>query len=215
MRKILLVALMSAIFTTCFAQGRSVVLSHYIFPEFQKGTVLMKSGMKNITMLNYNSLTEEMIFESNGKKLAMAKLEEIDTVYVDGRVFFPLQNKFVEVLHRNKYELYAVHKCSITDPGKPAAYGGTSHTSSTTSISSISSGGQIYNLQLPDGFTTKPYTDYWLKKDGKMILCVSMKHLTKQFDEKSNLVKKFIKEHKTKFENPESLIELIKFLEQN
>lgn len=215
MRKILLVALVSALVTNCFAQGRTVELSHYIFPDFIKGTVLMKSGKKNVAMLNYNSLTEEMIFDSNGKQLAMAKLEDVDTVYVDDRVFFPLQNKFVEVLHHNKYDLYAIHKCSITDPGKPAAYGGTSQTSSTTSISSISSGGQIYKLQLPDGFKAKPYTDYWLKKDGKLTMCVSLKQLTKQFSDKSDLVKKFIKENKTKFENPESLIELIKFLEQN
>ncbi len=198
-----------------FAQSRGVELSHYVFPEFIKGTVLMKSGVKNTTMLNYNSVTEEMIFDTNGKKLAISKIEDIDTVYIEQRKFFPIQGKFVELLYRNKYELYAIHKCGVTDPGKPAAYGGTSQTSSTTSYSSISSGGQVYNLQLPDGFKAKPYIEYWLKKDGKLAMVNSLRQLAKQFDDKSDSFKKFVKEHKIKIEDPENVVDLIKFLEQN
>jgi hypothetical protein len=40
-------------------------------------------------LLNYNSLTEEMIFENNGKKLAIGKgeLELVDTVFIKDRKF--------------------------------------------------------------------------------------------------------------------------------
>ncbi|MEK7719275.1 MAG: hypothetical protein AAB347_06655 [Bacteroidota bacterium] len=195
-------------------QKNKVELSHYVFPEFVKGTVLMKSGVKNPTMLNYNALTEEMIFDTNGKKLSISKLEEIDTVYIQDRKFFPLKDKFVELIYRNKFELYAAHKCSVIDPGKPAAYGGTSQTSSVTSYSSIIAGGQAYQMKLPDGYTTKPYTDYWLKRDGKLNSFLSLRQLSRLFDDKSDLFKKYVKEHKTVYDKEENLVELIKYMEQ-
>ena len=195
-------------------QKNKVELSHYILPEFVKGTVLMKSGVKNTTMLNYNSLTEEMIFDTDGKKLTITKLEYIDTVYIEDRKFFPLQDKFVELIYHNKFELYAAHKCSVIEPGKPAAYGGTSQTSSTTSYSSLVAGGLAYQLKLPDGYTTKPYTNYWLKRDGKMSLFISLRQLSKLFDDKSDRYKKYVKEHKVVYDKQENLVELIKYMEQ-
>ncbi|MEI7828235.1 MAG: hypothetical protein WCI31_00625 [Prolixibacteraceae bacterium] len=212
--KILSLLLTFCLFTFIVnAQRGKVELSHYIFPEFTKGTVLMKSGTVNPTSLNYNALTEEMIFNSNGKNLAMTRLEEIDTVYIEKRKFFLVNNKFVELLYRNKYDLYIAHKCSVVEPGKPAAYGGTSQTSSTTSYSSILSGGQAYELSLPEGYTTKPYFEYWLKKDGKLTLIINMRQLAKQFDDKSDQFKKFVKENKVKYDDQEGILSLVKFME--
>jgi len=199
----------------CYSQRKVVELSHYIFPDFIKGTVLMKNGVKNDALLNYNSLTEEMIFENSGKKLAMGNIELIDTVYIDGRKFFVMNTKFVELVYHSKCDLIAEHKCNIKDPGKPAAYGGTSQTSSTTSYSSFFSGGQVYELNLPDGYETRPYTEYWLKKDGQLTKFLSLRQLSKLFDGKDAQFKDFVKKHDVKLENQAGLIELIKYLEEN
>ncbi|HWS00479.1 MAG TPA: hypothetical protein VN249_07670 [Prolixibacteraceae bacterium] len=214
MRTSYLLMILCFISASCFSQNRNTEISHYILPEFREGIVSMKAGGKNVTMLNYNSLTEEMIFDTNGKKLAIDKLDDIDAIYIDERKFIPLQNKFVEILYQNKYEVYAAHKCSWVDPGKPAAYGGTSQTSATTSYTSIIGGGQVYELALPEGITTKPYTEYWLRKDGKLSLFINIRQLSKQFDDKSDIFKKYVKEHKVTYENQDSLIELIKYMEQ-
>ncbi len=196
------------------SQSHKVELSHYIFPEFIKGTVLLKSGAKNPTMLNYNSLTEEMIFDTNGKKMAIARPEDIDTVYIEDRKFFPMNDKFVELIYHNKIELYAAHKCSVVDPGKPAAYGGTSQTSSTTSYSSLISGGQAYQLKLPDGYTTKPYTNYFMKRDDKLTMFVNLRQLSKLFSEKSDQFKKYVKENKVDIEDLDAVVGLVKYMEQ-
>ncbi len=197
-----------------FAQYKKIEMTHYIFPEFIKGTVKMHSGGTNTPMLNYNSLTEEMIFDNAGKKLAMDKLNDIDTIYIEGRIFIPHQKKFIELIHRNIYELYAVHKCSLIDPGKPAAYGGTSQTSASTSFSSFSSGGQLYELSLPDGYTTKPYTEYILLKEGKYNSFLTMKQLSRLFEDQSAQFKEYTKSHKVKYEDQKSIVELISFLEK-
>jgi hypothetical protein len=208
--------LLSVIFISlsAFAQNKQIEMTHYIFPEFTKGIVKMHAGGTNTPMLNYNSLTEEMIFESNGKKLAMDKLNDIDTIYIEGRIFIPYQKKFIELIHKNKYELFVNHKCSLIDPGKPAAYGGTSQTSASTAFSSFSSGGQLYELSLPDGYTTKPYTEYLLLKDGKYNPFLTIKQLSKMFEAQAASFKTYTKSHKVKYEDQESIVELIRFMEQ-
>lgn len=215
MKSVILLLFSCLVLTGSFAQRNKPEISHYLLPEFSKGTVLMKSGVKNSALLNYNALTEEMIFDTHGKKLAMAKLEDIDTVFIENRKFFPMQNKFVELIYHGKYELYACRKAGIIDPGKPVGYGGTSQTSSVTSYSSIISGGQAYELALPEGIKTNPTTDYWLKTEGKPVLFLNLRQLSKQFENKADLFKKYVKENKVKYEDEARLIELIKFMEKN
>jgi hypothetical protein len=214
MRTVYLSLILCLISTLGYNQARKTDVSHYLFPEFKKGNVVMHSGIKNVTMLNYNAVTEEMIFEANGKKLAVSKLDEIEAIYIEERKFIPFHNKFVEIIYQNIYELYAAHKCSVTEPGKPAAYGGTSQTSASTSYSSISSGGQVYELSLPQGIETKPYTEYWIRKDDEVSSFLNMRQLSKNFSDKSDIFKKYVKEHKVTYENQESLIGLIKYMEQ-
>jgi hypothetical protein len=198
-----------------FGQVKVLELTHYLFPEFSKGYVLMKNGMKSEALLNFNSLTEEMIFENKGTKLAMSQLDNIDTIFIHDRKFVPINNKYLELVYQSKYTLFAEHKCSIKDPGKPAGYGGTSQTSATSSYTSYFSGGQVYELQLPDGFQTKPFVDYWLLKDGKMNKFLSLRQLSKFFTDKEALFNIYVKKQDVKYADEESLIELIKFLEAN
>jgi hypothetical protein len=212
--KTLLLVLFSCFSVLVSAQTRTLEMTHYIFPEFVRGTVVLHKGGTTTAMVNYNALTEEMIFDKQGKKLAMTNLADIDTVLIEGRVFIPYKKTFIELIHKNKFELFVAHKCSLIEPGKPAAYGGTSQTSATTAVSSISAGGQIYELALPDGYTTRPYTEYLLNKDGRMTSFLSLRQLSKIFDSQSDQFKSYTKTHKVDYDNRESLVELVKFMEQ-
>ena len=80
MKLIFLFIFVAAAFNDSFGQAKALEITHYLFPEFAKGTVLMKNGIKNDASLNYNSLTEEMIFENNGKKLAVSQLDKIEKI---------------------------------------------------------------------------------------------------------------------------------------
>jgi hypothetical protein len=177
----------------------------------------MKSGIKNQALLNYNSLTEEMIFDSNGKKLAIANGEQrlIDTVFIEDRKFIPLNNVFFELLYHSKSDLFIEHKCSMIPPGKPTAYGGTSQTSSITSLSSINSGGRLYELDLPEGYEIKPYSCYWLKKNGELNKFINLKQLMKFYIDKKDLFKAYTKKNDVKYNNQESIVQFITYLETN
>lgn len=217
MKRILVIFLLNLVLFSSFAQNRGVELSHYIFPEFKNGTVLMKSGQQHQALLNYNTLSEEMIFEDKGRKLAISKeeKEKVDTVFIEGRKFFVLNGRFAELIYRSGYELYAEYRCDVKYPGKPAGYGGTSETSSVSTYSGVYSGGVLYELKLPDDFKIKPYIIYWLKKDGVINKFVNLKQLNKIFSDRKDLIKEYISSNKTDFNDRESLIRLIRYLESD
>jgi len=88
------------LFVTVTKAQRTIELSHYLFPEFTKGSVMMKDGTETSAMLNYNAVTREMIFQQNGRVLALADptLSLTDTVRIEDRKFVLFDDEFVEVL---------------------------------------------------------------------------------------------------------------------
>lgn len=217
MKRIVAVLLFSLILFSSFCQSQGVELSHYVFPDFTNGSVLMKSGQQHQALLNYNALSEEMIFVDKGTKLAISKeeKEKVDTVYIKGRKFFVLDGRFLELIYRSGYELYAEHRCDVKYPGKPAGYGGTSETSSISTYSGVYSGGILYELRLPDDFSIKPYLIYWLMKDGKINKIVNLKQLNKVFGDRKDQIKEYVSSNKTDYNDMESMVGLIRYLEAN
>lgn len=215
MKRIFFLSILCLCFTASYSQKVEVVISHYLFPLFTEGTVLMKDGKVNTLPLNFNSLTEEMVFKGSSKVLAIGKgeIELVDTVYIKHRKFVVLDNKFVELLYKQGCELYAEHKCGVVAPGKPGPFGTTSQTSSTTVMSGLYAGGSVYALSLPEGYSTRPYIYYWIKKNGELTKFVNLRQLQKFYQDKKNLYKTYDKEHEVKFNDQESIANLVKYLE--
>ena len=77
----------------------------------------MKNGKTQTAMMNYNMITEEMIFENGSTRLAMDNLETIDTVYLDSRRFVPHDKIFHEVLINDRISLFKKHKSNLLQSG--------------------------------------------------------------------------------------------------
>lgn len=195
-----------------------VNLSHYVFPDFQPGVVLLKNGVRNNAKLNYNAASEEMVFDENGKILAIgnAVLPQIDTVFIASEKFIRVNNKFVKIIiDEPEIDLFVEYKCRLIPPGKPAAYGGTSQTSSTTSYSSILSDGRVYNLKLPDDYKVIPYNVFWLNRDGKLQSFSTLGQLKKIYRDKKKLIGDYLKKNEVKLTDEKSVEDVINYLENN
>lgn len=194
-------------------------LSHYVFPEFQSGVVLLKNGVRNNAKLNYNAASEEVVFfDENGKILAVgdAVLPQIDTVFIADNKFVRLNNKFLKIMiDEPDVKLFAEHKCRLIPPGKPAAYGGTSQTSSTTSYSSIMSDGKVYDLKLPDDYKIIPYNVFWINRNGKLQSFSNIGQLKRIYRDKKKVVNDYLKKNDVKLTNEKSIEEAIIYLENN
>jgi hypothetical protein len=194
-----------------YSQDDDKGLSHYIFPEFRKGKIKFKNLQVTEMMLNYNSVTEEMIFDSNGKKLAIADPMSIDTIRIQGRKFIPTQNIFYEVILESWVPLLIRHTATVISPGKPSGYGTTSQTSAITQKSSLVASRGIYEIHLPGEYEVTPETEFMIKQDSKIYKISNSNQVIKYFPEKKEAIREFVKKNRTSFKKSEDMKMLIDF----
>ena len=196
-----------------FAQTTSETKAqHYLFENFETAVVKMTSGITEKALMNYNTVTEEMVFNQNDKMLALDHLERIDTIYLNEHIFVPVGKKFYDQVYNAPIPLYIQHKKTLSSAGKPAAYGGTTQTSAVTSITSLSSSGNIYKLKLPEEYITSDASLYWIPINNKWRSFLTGSQLKSILPEKKDDIKKFVKQKKTDFKKTEDVVALMKYL---
>lgn len=187
----------------------------FVFPEFSPGVVGMKNGTPIRALLNYNMLSEEMVFFEAGavKAILQEQLKDIDTVYIKDRKFFMLQGTFVELLQQNPYGLYVQYNCRVKPPDRATAFGKSSQTSSNITYSPKLPVGAVYNVDL-NGAKILRETSYWSQKGGKLQQAKNLNQLLKWYGEQKHQGKDYAKQHNLDFDNPQQVLQLVEFLEQ-
>ncbi len=184
----------------------------FILPEFIKGMVKMKNGSSQSAMLNYNSVSEKMVYEKDDQIYDIIGTETIDTVIIEDREFVPAGNVFHEVLLVAPISLFVQYKGDVIPPGTPAGYGGTSQVSNTKLMTSVQLQSGYYNIKLPSDYSVKVQPVFWLRINGMMESFVNERQLLKLFPERENELKQFIKQNKIKFDKFQQVIRLIEFV---
>ena len=220
-RNINKVKIIRSIFITIFS-GIGLILTgqadsegnypQYHFPEFSKATILLKNGKSQSIVMNYNIVTEKLVYEKDDNYYDLLNPETIDTVFINESKFMPVGKTFHELLLKGtKLALFVQYKGDLMPPGKPAGYGGTSQLSATTSLSSIELAGMRYNIKLPSGFNVNATKVYWIRKENNMVSFSNEKQFLKLFPDKEKELKLYIKENKIKFDKPVLLIKLVSY----
>ena len=187
-------------------------MPQYLFSEFAGSEVLMKSGVINTPVMNYNTVTEKMVFLNNDKYYDMTNPESVDTVILNECKFIPVGKAFYEVLVAKPIALFIQHKGNLMSAGKTVGYGGTSQVASATYISSIELSGIQTNLTLPDDYIVNPALIYWIRIGEKWSDFTNEKQFISLFPDKSAQIKSFIKENRIKIDKPENLIRLVRYV---
>ena len=187
----------------------------YLFKSFSKGNVLKKNDDLHTAVMNYNTLTDNIVFEQDGELLNLSNLDIIDTIYLQNSRFIPIGKAFYEVIATSPLPLFIQHKGKLLPPGHKVAYGGTSQVAATQRLSMVQGESSYYNLPMPADFKVKITPVYWLNIDGEMVNFINMKQLLKLFPEKKNEIKKLIKKERLKFENREDLVKIISLCAEN
>ena len=204
-------AMLSISLQSAFGQTEKSNTLAYLFPEFSSGKILLKAGTSSVRMLNYYLLSEEMIFEYQGKYLAVANMEFVDTIYIQTRRFIPVGKLFYEIPVNMKVPLIIQHACRVIPPGSTGAYGGTSETSSTKEIGRLYGAGQSYEMKLPDDYKVIPTLQFFLLKEGSPVRVANIKQLIKCFPSRETEIRKFVKDHGTKFDKQQDLVDIVTF----
>lgn len=208
---ILIVALCSIAIQLTAQTSSDGNLPQYLFPGFTRGLVRMKTGENYNAVLNYNTVTENMVWEQDGKLLDLTNMKAVDTIFLQNRKFVPVNEVFYEVLVNAPISLFIQHKSDLVPAGSPSGYGGTSQTASIKNLSSVSLKSGTYNLEIPSDYNINPSSVYWIRKSNTMFSFLNKRQFLKIFSEKNDEIEKFIKQNRLKTENRDDLIKLVNY----
>lgn len=180
----------------------------FLFKDFHDSRILLKSGKIQNSKMNYNTITETMVFISDNNIYDLANPGMVDTVYILDRKFIPAGKAFYEFLKGGDLTLYCQVKSDLKPVGKDAGYGTKSHTVAITTYSSITSSGTNYNLKLPPDYTIDTRYIYWIDKTDSF---ETERQFLKLFPEESDALKAHIKRNRLKFDNQEHVIEIVRY----
>lgn len=187
-------------------------MPQYLFSQFGSGTIRMKNGQAQTQVMNYNTVTEKMVFTKGDKFYDLTNTEVVDTIKIEGFKFVPVGKSFYQVLWDGKIKLYIQQIGSLLPAGKAVGYGGTSQTASADYISTINLSGMQWNLKLPPDYIVVLKPVYWIRRGDEWSDFINEKQFLKLFPEKSAILKEHIKSDKVKFDKPESLVKLMEYL---
>jgi hypothetical protein len=183
-------------------------LPQFLYPEFSACRIKMKAGTDLNLLMNYNLITEKMVFFQKDQVYDLANPITVDTILMNNAKYIPHEKVFYEVHSGIPVTLFIQHRGRVQAPPKPAAYGGTSEVSSSSYISRIDIGTQVYNLKMEGDPIVKYDPTYWVKIDERMNNFTTEKQYMKIFPGKEELIKQYIKRYKLKFNKKDDLLKI-------
>ncbi|WP_455665823.1 hypothetical protein [Phocaeicola sp.] len=183
----------------------------FLFDDFKNGIVLMKNQAKTSALFNYDAANRQMLFKQGEEIMVMTGIELVDTIYIDSRKFFPAgRSLFLEAVPTKNGTIYINWVLKKQFKGKKGAYGQVLQTNVETINTSYWTNSE-YKHESADVYSILNENEYWLERNGKFTKCKNEKSLLKLFPGKESMIRKYINEHKTNFNNPHSIIELLDY----
>lgn len=191
----------------------------YLYPSFRPGTILLGGAKTRAAELNIHVRHGRLHYLDNGI-VKEAFLSDVMGVEIDGSRYLNLEGTMMRVEAQNEKGCVVASILgdfsALQETG--GAYGSSSVTSATRKLSSIDLDSQINQNHMVlmqgkmDGKDIPLETRYYLMYQGKLIPANRVdieKQLTR---EQKDAWKSWRKEHKIKWKNIDSLLEVLDFL---
>ncbi len=189
--------------------------SQYLFGQFSTAEVVKKSGLKLTAVMNYNCLTEEMIFIQQGQRLALDNINSVDTIYLNDRIFIPSGDVFYELVTDDEACLFIQHNSTAKIDGEIVGYGETSQLSNVKTVSSLRENGQFFYMDMPENIEVNYKPVAYIGYQGEGEIFYNRRTLIKIFPDMKSQIRKYFKENRPDLEKRTDLIKLVSFINNN
>ena len=180
----------------------------FLFPEFTTGRVTLRTGQGYDVLLNYNIVSEKINFIQQGKILNLANSNSVDTIFLEGRKFIPVEKVFYEVLSEKPFPLFVQHKAKVKQPPKRDSYGNVPETASSTSLRYLVTDVDYYKLADKEVIIENVKV-YWMKINNSMLSFRDKSQFMKIFPDFQDEIKSYIRKEKIKFGNSDDVKKLV------
>ena len=197
------------------ANDTSIRRQSMIFDQFIEGKVLLKSGAISEAPLNYLSTDQSILFKKEGVMYTLTELNSIDTIYISGRKFVPINNLIYEVVDDNgKVALVVTYKSRLKPLIATVDHTGSSKQSVNLVSNTVS---DVYLTRLYKGsYTVEIIKYYWLKNYTKVTRANRLKDFLNTFKESAHsAIINFEKTNHINYSVESDIIKLLKFCNSN
>jgi len=189
-------------------------VSAYLFPQFEKGTVVLKGNNARVSaLLNYDKVNDRMLFLETDSSLIELDSRTVLAVSIGDHTFIPVLNKgFYEMIVIGEHEYYICHKSKLISQGKAAGYGGYSQTSAIGSMASLpNQGGTLALIGCDEKFEGVDETSVFIKNGNKYLKITSLKSMAKIFKTHEATLESFAKEKNINFNQLDDVISIVEY----
>ena len=189
----------------------------FLHPQFITGNVFFRNGMIATGKMNYNSLSDQMLFiDPNGDTLALKDEKTIKFIalgddtfyYVDGYVRLVTSNNVIKLVERKIWEVADVRK--IGSHNRPAA------TFAVSPLGKITDGfGRTYDLVTDEDWVLRKRSRYYFGDTYDRFLPAAKNNLMSFFPKMQKVLSNYLKENKVNFHKKDDLEKVAQFLAQN
>lgn len=207
--KIWIMAFLIHVWCMLNAQYKEKIISpQYLFKEFKTGNVFLKDIPTQTAPLNYNTLTQEMLFIKDTTILKLIDLNQIDSVVIDNRVFIPLGDIFYEIIEGARLKLLIRNKTRWDTEGAVSGYG-RSKLAKSTEIDIHTSGGQVVILDPDIKVEIFDSSDYMIYANNIMLPASKLKNYISLFPDHEKVIRSIAKENKLNLNNQNDRIRFV------
>ena len=109
-----------------------------LYPQFKHGTVYFKNGSASAAKLNYNSLTDEMVFIDNkGDTLILTNENTVNYITVDKDIFYYEDGYLRQVMSKDDAVLAVREIWEVKDSRKVSSYNNTVRATNLTDYTTL------------------------------------------------------------------------------
>lgn len=192
----------------------------YLYSDFANGTVYMKDGKKHDQEFNIHLAKGRLHFNDNGV-IKEVKTNDIHLVELNGELFTSLQGFVVKVIGDPQTGYVAVHtyadyqKLNESDgPYGTKLDATTSYSVTPYDLTGVAGSYDALMRNRNEGVTLPLKNDYYIVAGGR-VFNASKKGIESNLDDAGKAAfKTFQKQNKIKWQDPQSLLLLVDFLNQ-
>ena len=181
--------------------------SQFLYTDFTVGKVTLKTGKTDSLMLNYNTLTEKMMYLKDGILYDIVNPEIIDTIFLNQTKFVQKEFVFFEVFFDAPVSFYIQYKGKLLPSETRSVYGLRSQIPNVKIKSSFETSEGNFNLD----HLVRIDLIYWVKIFGKMVRFTNKSEFLKLYPIRRQEMKQFIKQEQVQFDKPSDIKKLAKY----
>jgi hypothetical protein len=186
------------------------------YPQFINGKVFFKTGVIAGARMNYNLLTDQMLFiDTKSDTLAVSDEKTVNFIAIGADTFYFVDGYARQVTGNSVVKLLEKKVWEVADIRRMGSHNRPANTYAVSYMGKITDGlGRTYDLVQEEDLVLRKRAHYYFGDMYNRFVPASKKNLLSFYESKEPLLANYLKQHKVNFSKKDDLEKVTQFLAQ-